>query len=269
MRKCIGDPAPSFEEHAAFNQRQSRLQVLYQRLARAGSTLPSPAGRGSALSRNRRSPGHIAGQQYPPRWPGRWRAWRARMRGESMSREYAHLSDEELLRLADGELSSRRAARVNKHLAGCWDCRARLHQFEQSIAHFVDLHHGTLDPRIPPAPGPRALLSARLARLLPALANIPGGPAPRALPREGELSSDRPARPHHHGQCDRVFISCIGRWPQVEAEPNCTPPRAVVFLRVSTRKFLTNQQTTTWTRFRVKRRLFDALRPVRIRVTDL
>ena len=80
-----------------------------------------------------------------------------------MSREYAHLSDEELLRLADGELSSRRAARVNKHLAGCWDCRARLHQFEQTIAHFVDLHHGTLDSRIPPAAGPRALLSARLA----------------------------------------------------------------------------------------------------------
>ncbi|MGB8885795.1 MAG: zf-HC2 domain-containing protein [Candidatus Korobacteraceae bacterium] len=80
-----------------------------------------------------------------------------------MKDNYTHLSDEELLRLADGELSSRRAARVNAHLAGCWDCRARLRQFEGTIANFVDLHHATVDSRIPSATGPRALLSARLA----------------------------------------------------------------------------------------------------------
>ncbi len=80
-----------------------------------------------------------------------------------MSREYTHLSDEELLRLADGELSPRRVAEVHAHLAACWDCRARLRQFEETIANFVELHHDTLDSRIPPAAGPRALLSARLA----------------------------------------------------------------------------------------------------------
>jgi hypothetical protein len=80
-----------------------------------------------------------------------------------MRDKYTHLSDEELLLLADGELSSRRGARVNAHLAGCWDCRARLRQFEETIADFVDLHHATFDSRIPPATGPRGLLSARLA----------------------------------------------------------------------------------------------------------
>jgi hypothetical protein len=85
------------------------------------------------------------------------------MGGEIMSREYAHLSDEELLLLADGELSSHRAARVNVHLTACWDCRARLRQFEETIADFVDLHHATLDTRIPSAAGPQALLTARMA----------------------------------------------------------------------------------------------------------
>jgi len=80
-----------------------------------------------------------------------------------MSREYAHLSDEELVLLADGELSSRHAARVNAHLTACWDCRARLRKLEETVADFVDLHHAILDSRIPPATGPRALLSARLA----------------------------------------------------------------------------------------------------------
>ncbi len=80
-----------------------------------------------------------------------------------MSREYTHLSDEELVLLADGELSLRHAARVNAHLAACWDCRARLRQFEETIVDFVDLHHRTLDSRISPAAGPRAWLSARLA----------------------------------------------------------------------------------------------------------
>jgi hypothetical protein len=80
-----------------------------------------------------------------------------------MKDNYTHLSDEELLLLADGELPSGPAARVNAHLAGCWDCRARLRQFEETIADFVDLHHATVDSRIPPATGPRALLSARLA----------------------------------------------------------------------------------------------------------
>jgi len=80
-----------------------------------------------------------------------------------MGRAYTHLSDEELLRFADGELSSRQIAGVNTHLASCWDCRTRLRQLEETIAEFVDVHHRTLDHQLPPSAGPRALLKARLA----------------------------------------------------------------------------------------------------------
>ena len=81
-----------------------------------------------------------------------------------MSEKYTHPSEEEVLRLADGELSSRRAAVVKDHLASCWECRARQQQIEATIADFVHACHDTLDPLLAPAPGPRALLRARLAQ---------------------------------------------------------------------------------------------------------
>ncbi len=80
-----------------------------------------------------------------------------------MSGKYAHLSDEELVRFADGELSSRNVVESNAHLEACWECRTRLRQLEGTIAEFVDVHHRTLDHQLPPSAGPRALLKARLA----------------------------------------------------------------------------------------------------------
>ncbi len=44
-----------------------------------------------------------------------------------------HLSDEELLGYLDGELDARHAARVKRHLEGCWDCRSRVRQMEEAI----------------------------------------------------------------------------------------------------------------------------------------
>jgi len=76
---------------------------------------------------------------------------------------FRHLSDEELLCYADGESPSGQTSVVRSHLASCWECRARLRQTEQSITDFVQVHHDTLDPQLPPAAGPRALLRARLA----------------------------------------------------------------------------------------------------------
>jgi len=74
-----------------------------------------------------------------------------------------HLSDQEMLLAADGELSSRRAAQVHAHLAECWACRARMAEIEGTIADFARAHRQTLDPQLPPIAGPRALLSAQLA----------------------------------------------------------------------------------------------------------
>jgi hypothetical protein len=79
-----------------------------------------------------------------------------------MSGKYAHLSDEELVLFADGELSSRNVVQISAHLEACWDCRTRLRQLEETIAEFVDVHHRTLDHQLPPSTGPRALLKARL-----------------------------------------------------------------------------------------------------------
>ena len=76
-----------------------------------------------------------------------------------------HLSDQELLLAADGELPVRRATQVHAHLAACWSCRARMAEIEATIADFARAHRQTLDPQLPPIAGPRALLRAQLAEL--------------------------------------------------------------------------------------------------------
>ena len=74
-----------------------------------------------------------------------------------------HIPDEELVRSADGELSPQRATEVDTHLKACWDCRARMEEFQSTITGFIRDHHAGFDSQIPTADGPRALLRARLA----------------------------------------------------------------------------------------------------------
>jgi Putative zinc-finger len=72
-----------------------------------------------------------------------------------------HVSDQDLLRALDGELTPRDGARVGAHLAECWTCRARKQEIESAIADFVRLPK----PPLPSAEGPRALLRAQLAQV--------------------------------------------------------------------------------------------------------
>jgi hypothetical protein len=74
-----------------------------------------------------------------------------------------HLSDEDLVVLADGEMPARRSVAARAHLAACWDCRTRMGDLESAIGAFIHAHHADLEPGLPPADGPRALLRARLA----------------------------------------------------------------------------------------------------------
>lgn len=74
-----------------------------------------------------------------------------------------HLPDQELLLLADGELSPRRAAQVREHLAACWTCRGRATELESTITEFVHLHRNRVDARGPGADGLRSSLKAHLA----------------------------------------------------------------------------------------------------------
>jgi hypothetical protein len=82
-----------------------------------------------------------------------------------MRSQESHLSDQELLLAADGELSARECERVESHLAACWTCRTRQHEIEAAIGDFIRIHRQNLDRQIPPPEGPRALLKARMAQL--------------------------------------------------------------------------------------------------------
>jgi hypothetical protein len=76
-----------------------------------------------------------------------------------------HISDEDLVRFAECELSSQRAAKVEAHLEACSDCRARVGVIQSAITGFLRAYHDEFDGLLPPATGPRALLRARLAQL--------------------------------------------------------------------------------------------------------
>jgi len=76
-----------------------------------------------------------------------------------------HVSEQELLQAADGELSPRKMAKVQAHLAACWTCRARMREIETTIVDFVQVHQRSLDAKLPPAGGTRRVFQARLAEM--------------------------------------------------------------------------------------------------------
>lgn len=92
-----------------------------------------------------------------------------------MRRKDSHLADQEILLAADGELSARDTARVDSHLAACWRCRTRKQDLETAVGDFIREYRQTLDARVPPADGPRALLKAQMSLLRQGLRHT--GPA--------------------------------------------------------------------------------------------
>jgi RNA polymerase sigma factor (sigma-70 family) len=87
-------------------------------------------------------------------------------RGNKMTpKKDAHISDPELLRAADGELSSAETSRIHSHLEACWKCRTRRMEFENTIADFVRAQRGSAESDLPAPEGPRAQLRARLQQL--------------------------------------------------------------------------------------------------------
>jgi hypothetical protein len=82
-----------------------------------------------------------------------------------MRGKYLHLSDEELLLHAGGELPAGRSAEVLEHLGRCSPCRARLKELDHTLAEFGESYGNMHRAELPEAAGPRALLKARLAEL--------------------------------------------------------------------------------------------------------
>jgi len=81
-----------------------------------------------------------------------------------MSEDF-HLKDRELLLAADSELSLLRSAKVCAHLEACRSCRARLAEFQATLAELGESHRDTLDSRLPPTSVSRAVLRARMAEV--------------------------------------------------------------------------------------------------------
>ena len=75
-----------------------------------------------------------------------------------------HLSDEELVLAADGELGSR-TRRGHAHLESCIQCRKKAAKFESVIAQVAHGQRDSLDSELPPIAGPRAMLRARLSAM--------------------------------------------------------------------------------------------------------
>jgi hypothetical protein len=74
-----------------------------------------------------------------------------------------HLSEQDLILAADGELSPRRRKSVEEHLESCWTCRERMVSLQATISEFVRARKSDLDGRVPNPAGPKALLRLRLA----------------------------------------------------------------------------------------------------------
>jgi hypothetical protein len=81
-----------------------------------------------------------------------------------MRNDKPHLSDEELIRVADGELG-RKIKKARVHLESCAECRNKLANFDLTIAELVHAQRYHLDAELPRVAGPRALLLTRLTEI--------------------------------------------------------------------------------------------------------
>ena len=70
-----------------------------------------------------------------------------------MSSLFQRHSDRYLVRYLDGELSPRRAAKVERHLESCGPCRAELAELKSSLAE-CERYQNVLVAQMPEAPQP-------------------------------------------------------------------------------------------------------------------
>lgn len=73
-----------------------------------------------------------------------------------------HLSQKQLLRYLDGELSKSSASAATEHLHACWTCRGELDRVKKDIESIVDAHDQIFAPSLPPPPNPWSRLEPQL-----------------------------------------------------------------------------------------------------------
>ena len=71
-----------------------------------------------------------------------------------MSHLSNHPEAEQLLRYADGELSTRESGEVRSHLESCWQCRAQLEELQATVSECVGYRKNVLERHLPSPPAP-------------------------------------------------------------------------------------------------------------------
>lgn len=79
--------------------------------------------------------------------------------------EERHVSDQQLLLFADGELGEKDTDQVRSHLEACWSCRTRLDDLQAVIKSIVHFRNDALLPSVPSPPRPWTGLEPRLDEL--------------------------------------------------------------------------------------------------------
>jgi hypothetical protein len=155
------------------------------------------------------------------------------MRLKAMSGNDWHISDEDLVLAADGELKEHRSAQIRRHLRTCWKCRTRMARIESAVVDFVEASRHE-EPELPPIAGPRALLRSNLAAMSSARTKSPWWQrlfAQHALAYSlavliavlagGEVLRLRMAT---HSTHDSLDVSSAGALPDPKFTPGATRP---------------------------------------------
>ena len=77
----------------------------------------------------------------------------------------SHISDQQLLLGADGELSKRWMSRIRKHLERCAECQSRMEKMEKANREFAHVYRDNFDPHPAASESSRALFTSRLRQL--------------------------------------------------------------------------------------------------------
>jgi len=88
-----------------------------------------------------------------------------------MSHVSNHPEAEQLLRYADGELSTRESGEVRSHLESCWQCRAQLEELQATVSECVGYRKNVLERHLPSPPAPWFDIYQRFAEVDATLEN--------------------------------------------------------------------------------------------------
>jgi hypothetical protein len=118
--------------------------------------------------------------------------------------ENGHISEDDLLLYADGELNREQSAQTQAHLEACWSCRARAEKYEETIRSYVDYRESVQKPVDEEPPGGWRKFHRKLDELI-----VEKGHPSTVSRLRGWLGSLRPALPDFsfHPQMVARFVA--------------------------------------------------------------